>query len=96
MKNKNLNWSTLGKKRHLAFTVLTLSLIILGISSCKNDDSLPEIAPKSMFTFSSDPTNTKNVHFQNASKYINQNTKYYWTFGDGDTSLIDKSGTRVC
>ncbi|HOT15240.1 MAG TPA: PKD domain-containing protein [Bacteroidales bacterium] len=89
MKNKKFNWSTQTKKGLLAFKVITLSLIILGINSCKNDESLPEIAPKSMFTFSFDPNNTKIVHFQNASKYINQDTKYYWTFGDGDTSIIE-------
>jgi PKD repeat protein len=63
--------------------------ILIAIVSCSKDESTPDIAPVSEFTYSVDAINKKIVNFQNASHYLNANSKYIWTFGDGDSSALE-------
>jgi PKD repeat protein len=65
--------------------VICICLIIV-LSCSKETDNTPIISPVSGFTFSYNSSNYKTVQFQNASHFINSNTKYYWTFGDSAVS----------
>jgi PKD repeat protein len=61
------------------------------LSCSKVTDNTPVISPVSAFTFSYTSSNYKTVQFQNASHFINSNTKYYWTFGDSAFSIKENA-----
>jgi PKD repeat protein len=64
-------------------------IAFLTIMGCSKDATTPDISPVSEFTFTVDAANRKIINFQNASHYINSNTKYLWYFGDGDSSFLE-------
>jgi PKD repeat protein len=70
---------------------IACSCFIMFISCSKVTDNTPAISPVSAFTFSYSGSNYKTVQFQNASHFINSNTKYYWTFGDSAFSIKENA-----
>jgi PKD repeat protein len=64
--------------------VFFLFLIML---SCSKEEEPITLSPVSSFTFTVDKIDYQKIQFQNASHSIISNSSFFWSFGDGETSI---------